>query len=148
MKLKMLFTPALGLLIVSILGLCLWSCGPLSTQPSTSTATELQALGEQLPGVVDSLAEVAKEAPGMDQKAAAQIDGYAAWTKLAAVGIGTLDGAASPSQAAGAFTSLATLAKQASVSGPDAQQITNYIGWGATILKAAGVIAPLVGAVL
>jgi len=98
---------------------------------------------QQLPGVVDSLEQIAMAAP-VDDKTKEQISGYASWAKLAAAGAGELGKVKSPDQLAGALTGIATLSRQLPVDSGTASQISNYVAWGSLIAKAAGIILPMV----
>lgn len=126
------------------LALIVSACAP---QPGITLADqhEVQAaqLVEQLPGVVDSLAQIAMAAP-VDDKTKQQISGYASWAKLAAATGSELGKVKSPDQLAGALTGLATLSQQLPVDPGTASQINNYVAWGSLIAKAAGIILPMV----
>lgn len=147
MNMRILKSPSrLGLLAALLLTLALIvsACAP----PSGSTSADqpgVQAaqLVQQLPGVVDSLAQIAMTAP-VDDKTKQQISGYASWAKLAAAGAGELGKVKSPDQLGGALTGLATLARELPVDPGTASQINNYVAWGSLIAKAAGIILPMV----
>jgi hypothetical protein len=98
---------------------------------------------EQLPGVVNSLEQIAMTAP-VDDKVKQQISGYASWARMAALTGSELGKVKSPDQLAGALTGLATLSQQLPVDPGTASQINNYVAWGSLIAKAAGIILPLV----
>lgn len=126
------------------LALIVSACNPQSGI-TLADQHEVQAsqLVQQLPGVVDSLAQIAMTAP-VDDKTKEQISGYASWAKLAAAGAGELGKVKSPDQLAGALTGLSTLARELPVDPGTASQINNYVAWGSLIAKAAGIILPMV----
>jgi hypothetical protein len=109
-----------------------------------SDAADIGAVIQQMPGVVDSVAEIIRTAPGVDTQTKDQILGYATFAKDASQAGASLATVKSPDQLGGAFTAVANLATAAPLDAATRSQIDNYVGWGAVLLKTAGILAPLI----